>query len=345
MQPEIRPGLITALLGPRAWDAGAALRELLAAVPESVLVRSGARELMRTRSPEEGQRLALERELGGGAKALFLEQPARGLEPFLQELVSEHTVVIATHDLSQAARLAGRTAVFDADGGLLEEGETARVLASPADDRAEAYLRAESGSGAARAPLDGFEARLGQAGGLVLRVLRGALDALVQRDIQLADDATILAREVGQARLQIAEGMRDLLALQILVAADLRLALAIQCANLELGLIAEDGAAIANQAKLVADVEPDPLLLQSLAETGERAEEMIRLALNSFAQRDLDAARSLTGLPDSGFVERAVEIVGEPGKREWLLRMALVAGALQRIGDRALAIADQVADL
>src|SRR5207253_3470344 len=105
LQPEIRSGLVTALVGPRAWDAAAALRELLATLSGSALVRPRASEVVRTRSQERGQRLALERELAGGATVLLLEEPARLLEPLLRELVPEHTVVIATSDLKQAARL------------------------------------------------------------------------------------------------------------------------------------------------------------------------------------------------------------------------------------------------
>ena len=67
------------------------------------------------------------------------------------------------------------------------------------------------------------------------------------------------------------------------------------------------------------------MLLQSLQEMGERAEEMIRVALDSLANRDLQAAESLVDLDElidrsnRRFVERVVEIVAEPGLREWVL--------------------------
>jgi phosphate transport system protein len=348
LKPEIRPGLVTALVGPRDWEAGAALRGLLAALPESVLVRPGARELVRTRSPEEGQRLALERKLAGGAKVLLLEAPRRGLEPLLRCLSSEHTVVIATHDLAQAARLADRTALLDAEGSLLEQGETAQLLAAPSDDRAEAYLRAESGSEAARGELDRLEASLQEEGALVLRELRGALNALAQRDVRFADDVIALGEDIHRASLRIEKGIRHLLALRLLVATELRLALAMLHANLDLEHMAGEAATIAKLTKLVADVEPDPLLLQSLEEMGERAEEMIRVALDAFANRDLEAAESLVELDelidrsDRRFVDRIVEIVGEPGKREWVLRMVLVSRTLERIGDHAVDIGEQM---
>jgi phosphate transport system protein len=316
-----------------------------------VLVEAGPREFVQSRKRVERQRLALERALAGGGAALLVEAPTRALEPLLRGLAPEHTVVIATHDLAQAARLADRTALFAADGTLLDEGETARLLAAPTDDRAEAYLRAESGSDAARAELDRLESNLRDEGGLVLRVLRGALNSLAQRDIRLADDAIALRREVHGRYQEIGDAIQGLLALQILVASDLRLALAILHANIALERMADDGATIARLMKLVADVEPDPLLLQSLEGTGEGAEEMIRVALDAFMKRNLEVARSLAGLlepmarSNHSFVERAVEIVGEPGRREWLLRMMLVSGALERIGGQAVAVGEQAAYL
>ena len=45
------------------------------------------------------------------------------------------------------------------------------------------------------------------------------------------------------------------------------------------------------------------------------------------------------------FVERVVEIVAEPGLREWVLRMVLVSRTLERIGDHAVDIGEQVAYL
>src|SRR5207247_9691985 len=101
--------------------------------------------------------------------------------------------------------------------------------------------------------------------------------------------------------------------------------------------------------KRVADVEGDPGLVHSREEMGERAEEMIRVALDALANRDLTAAESLVDLDElidrsnRRFVERVVEIVGEPGLREWVLRMVLVSRTLERIGDHAVDVGEQVA--
>ena len=199
--------------------------------------------------------------------------------------------------------------------------------------------------------LDQLEASLQEEGALVLRVLRGALNALAQRDVELADEVISFDDDVDRLYLQIEQEIESLLARQTPVATDLRLVLALLHVNLHLERMADYSVTIAKLTKLVADVEGDPALLQSLQEMGERAEEMIRVALDSLANRDLAAAESLVDLDElidrsnRRFVERVVEIVAEPGLREWVLRMVLVSRTLERIGDHAVDIGEQVAYL
>jgi phosphate transport system protein len=199
--------------------------------------------------------------------------------------------------------------------------------------------------------LDQLEASLQEEGALVLRTLRGALNALAQRDVELADDVISFDDDVDRLYLHLENEIESLLARQTPVATDLRLVLALLHVNLHLERMADYSVTIAKLTKLVADVEPDGMLLQSLQEMGERAEEMIRVALDALANRDLEAAESLVDLDElidrsnRRFVERVVEIVAEPGLREWVLRMVLVSRTIERIGDHAVDIGEQVAYL
>jgi phosphate transport system protein len=199
--------------------------------------------------------------------------------------------------------------------------------------------------------LDQLEATLQEEGALVLRVLRGALNALGQGDVELADEVISFDDDVDRLYIHIQSEIESLLARQTPVAIDLRLVLALLHVNLHLERMADYSVTIAKLTKLVADVTGDPALLQSLQEMGERAEEMIRVALDSLANRDLAAAESLVDLDElidrsnRRFVERVVEIVAEPGMREWVLRMVLVSRTIERIGDHAVDIGEQVAYL
>jgi phosphate transport system protein len=108
---------------------------------------------------------------------------------------------------------------------------------------------------------------------------------------------------------------------------------------------------VAKLTKLVADADPDRALNEVLVEMGDRAEEMLRRALDAFANRDLAAAESLVELDDMidranrRFVERLVDLMAQPELREWGLRMVVAARTLERIGDRAVDIGEQVAYL
>jgi phosphate transport system protein len=199
--------------------------------------------------------------------------------------------------------------------------------------------------------LDQLEASLQEEGALVLRVLRGALNALAQRDVELADDVIAFDDDVDRRYVAIEETIQSLLARQTPVATDLRLVLAMLHVNLHLERMADYSVTVAKLTKLVADVEGDPMLMQTLQEMGDRAEEMIRVGLDAFANRDLEAAESLVDLDElidrsnRRFVERVVEVVGEPGLREWVLRMVIVSRTLERIGDHAVDIGEQTAYL
>src|SRR5947207_13573127 len=141
--------------------------------------------------------------------------------------------------------------------------------------------------------LDQLDASLQEEGELVLRVLRGALNALAQGDVELADDVIAFDDDVDRHYIQIEEGIQSLLARQTPVAADLRLVLAMLHANLHLERMADYCVTIAKLTKLVADVDPEPRMIQAFEEMGSRAEEMIRVAVDAFLERDVSAASSL----------------------------------------------------
>ncbi len=199
--------------------------------------------------------------------------------------------------------------------------------------------------------LDQVEAQLQEEGQRVSSAVRGAIRALEERDGELADEVIAFDDEIDHLFLAIERPIQSLLALQTPVARDLRLLLAMLHINLLLERSADGCVTIAKLSQLVADAEPDPALVEVLTEMGERAEEMLRVALDSFARRDLAGAESLVELDElidranRRFVERLVDVMAEPELREWGLRMVVVARTIERIGDRAVDIGEQTAYL
>jgi phosphate transport system protein len=199
--------------------------------------------------------------------------------------------------------------------------------------------------------LDQLEATLQEEGALVLRALRGAINALEQRDAELADEVIAFDDDVDARYIGIQEGIELLLARQTPVASDLRLVLAILHINLHLERMADYCVTVAKLSKLVPDVDPSPRFIEGFEEMGSRCEEMIRIALGSFADRDLEAAESLVTLDElidrtnRRVVERILELGEAAAMREYGLRMVLVSRSLERIGDHAVDIGEQVAYL
>ena len=199
--------------------------------------------------------------------------------------------------------------------------------------------------------LEQIEAELQEMGQRVLTAVHGATRALEERDRELADEVIAFDDEVDRLFLDIEGSIQALLALQTPVARDLRLLLAMLHINLLLERTGDGCVTVAKLSKLVADADPDPALAAVLVEMGERGEEMLHVALDSFARRDLAGAESLVALDElidranRRFVERLVDVMAEPDLREWGLRMVVVARTIERIGDRAVDIGEQTAYL
>ena len=199
--------------------------------------------------------------------------------------------------------------------------------------------------------LDQLCAAVQEEGALVLRSLRAALNALAQHDVELANEVITFDDEVDSSYSDIERGVESLLARQTPVAVDLRLVLAILHINLHLERMGDYCVTIAKLIKLSEGLPEQPRLIEGLEEMGDRCEEMIRVAMDSFAERDIDAATSLVELDElidrvnRRAAERILDLAGDPSAHEWGLRMLLISRCLERIGDHAVDIGEQTAYL
>jgi len=199
--------------------------------------------------------------------------------------------------------------------------------------------------------LDGLCSAVQEEGELVLRSLRAVLNALAQHDVELANEVIGFDDEVDSRYSEIQRGIESLLARQTPGAVDLRLVLAMLHINLHLERMGDYCVTIAKLIKLAEGLPGQPRLIEGLEEMGDRCEEMIRVALDSFAQRDVEAATSLVELDElidrvnRRAVERILDLAGDPSAHEWGLRVLLVSRCLERIGDHAVDIGEQTAYL
>ena len=200
--------------------------------------------------------------------------------------------------------------------------------------------------------LSQLEAALQEEGDLVLRALRSSLNALARGDEELADEVISFDDEVDRRYIALEEGVQSLLARQTPVAVDLRLVLAILRVNLHLERMADYCVTVAKLTKLMGDLNvSDERIAQSIEDMGPRAEQMIRVALDSFASRDAEKALTLVELDElidranRNATEDVLSLGNSPEEREYGLRMLVVSRCVERIGDHAVDIGEQVSYL
>ena len=107
------------------------------------------------------QRLCIARAIATKPDVILMDEPCSALDPIatakiedlMQQLRSEYTIVIVTHNMQQAARVSGRTAFFTVDvddegtrtGTVVEFDRTETIFTNPADPRTEAYITGRFG--------------------------------------------------------------------------------------------------------------------------------------------------------------------------------------------------------
>ena len=180
-------------------------------------------------------------------------------------------------------------------------------------------------------------------------LLEKALRALANGDPALCDDVITGDDGVDRLYLDIERRILDLFGLQTPVASDLRLLTALLHINLHLERIADQAVNLAKIARLTGGLPANPNVLRRLEEMGAIALQMVSAAMDALARRDLELARQLPGMDDPidrlnrGMLEEVLEGSVDRRALEWGIRMHLVSRQIERIGDNAVDIGEQVA--
>jgi phosphate transport system ATP-binding protein len=98
------------------------------------------------------QRLCIARTIAVEPEVILMDEPCSALDPvatlkveeLIDELKERYTIVIVTHNMQQAARVANTTA-FMLDGELIEHAPTTRIFTTPKDERTERYVTGKFG--------------------------------------------------------------------------------------------------------------------------------------------------------------------------------------------------------
>ena len=184
---------------------------------------------------------------------------------------------------------------------------------------------------------------------MVVELLDHAMECLERQDVELATFVIADDGRLDGRYLEVHQGILSLLALQAPVAADLRLVAALLHVIRHAERMGDQCVNIAKVIPLVGNEPPaDPELLQKLLRMGAAARAEVVECRMAFKDRDVDLANDLARQDreinrlNKEIFRRAVELGDDADVREWAMVMTMVARALERLGDNAVGIGEQV---
>jgi phosphate transport system protein len=196
--------------------------------------------------------------------------------------------------------------------------------------------------------LEGLQARLLEMGGLAEERVRAAVNGLVARDTTLIDKVMRGDEPVNELHIEIDNRCFTLLALYQPMASDLRSIVAAVKINTDLERVGDLAVNIAEAARRYTN-HPAVKKLVDIPQMGDIAQAMLRDALDSFVRRDTRLAHQvlneddrLDGLKTQVFRELLTYMLDDPATVEPALDLILVSRHLERIGDHATNIAEDV---
>ncbi len=185
----------------------------------------------------------------------------------------------------------------------------------------------------------------------VERMVAMAVKALVTSDDELVSEVIASDEIVDDLYMDIRAKWMQIMARQQPVGGDLRMMAAILEVNNTLERMGDQAENIARIVRATAGLPREETIVAKLAEMGDLLNPMIRTAIDAFVRRDADECLLLPAMDvpvdvlNRGIWKDVVECGHDQPLLEWATRMVLVARALERVGDQAVDIGEQVAFL
>jgi phosphate transport system protein len=196
--------------------------------------------------------------------------------------------------------------------------------------------------------LEELKERLLWMGSLAERSVHQGVHAVLEADEKLALAVLDEENAINELQIEVDDRVVQLLALQQLMAADLRFVLAIARINNDLERIGDQAVNIAQSAQRILR-HPRVKPYVDLPRMGELAEKMMRDSLDSLVRRDVELARSVLSrddqvdqLRDQLFRELLTYMMGDSAVVFPAFELILVAKNLERVADHATNIAEDV---
>ena len=197
--------------------------------------------------------------------------------------------------------------------------------------------------------LEHLRSRVLEMGGLVESQCKKALESLVKGKAELAEKVATSDYKVNELEVSINAECTDILARRQPAASDLRMLVAIIRMTADLERIGDEAEKIGRLAMKLADGHEKQSYYVEPQHLGDSVLEMLRGALDAFARLDVKAAIDVAGRdPD---IDREFEsltrtlithMMEQPRAVKSMLRVNWCARALERIGDHAVNICEEV---
>ena len=198
--------------------------------------------------------------------------------------------------------------------------------------------------------LENLERRTLEGLDMVVVSLDRTMEAAEHADVELAELVIADDDRIDGRYLEVHQELITLLATQSPVATDLRLISALLHVTHSFERMGDQCVNIAKLIPLSGHEPPaDEQMLQRILNMGKQCRTLTNQAKRAFEARDAQMAADLVRQDDvvdqlnRECFQIAIEIGDEPDRREWAMTMLLAARALERVGDNAVDIGEQVA--
>lgn len=186
-------------------------------------------------------------------------------------------------------------------------------------------------------------------GGHVEKSLAQATAALLSRDLALFDSVHAIEQLINEDHIKVDNACINILAKQGPVAKDLRLIISVLKINNDLERMGDQAVNISYTGKDYLGRAPIQAQLNDIQKMSEIAGRMVKGSLDSFVRGDVDQAKKILlmddeidGLKNKVFKEATVHMKAQPQDVEAGLDLILIARNLERLGDHATNIAEDV---
>jgi phosphate transport system protein len=198
--------------------------------------------------------------------------------------------------------------------------------------------------------LESLEARALEGVDMVIQSLDRTLEAVEHQDIELSQLVVADDDRIDGRYLEVHQEILTLLATQAPVATDLRLISALLHVMHSIERMGDQCVNISKVIPLTGNDAPvRGEMVERIIRMGKQARSMLSQAKKAFQGKDVELARDLVRQDDliddlnKECFQVAVQVGEDLDTREWAMTMMLVARALERIGDNAVDIGEQVA--